>query len=71
MTDLQKWLNKPYGEMTVSEIDTRNFAALAALRAVVELHQPIPEFPGEAPCKDCEWIWPCPTIRRIEKEVLK
>jgi hypothetical protein len=54
--------------------DKRLGPALLALRAVVELHQPIPEFvpePGEvAHCKECEWIWPCPTIRTIEKVVL-
>jgi hypothetical protein len=37
---LEEWLGKPHSEMSVQGIDDRNFAALRALRAVVELHQP-------------------------------
>ena len=69
---LKEWLDRQ-DTCEYDEVDENRL--IAALRAVVELHQPIPEFepePGEvAHCKDCEWIWPCPTIRAIEKEVLK
>ena len=47
-------------------------AAVAALRAVADLHQPrnrvtrsasghLVDTPG--PCTDCDWDWPCPTIQ--------
>ena len=46
--------------------------AVAALRAVADLHQPrnkvtrsasghLVDTPG--PCTDCDWDWPCPTIQ--------
>ena len=49
--------------------------AVAALRAVTDLHQPrgtvtrsasghLVDTPG--PCKDCDWDWPCPTIAAIQ-----
>ena len=49
--------------------------AVAALQAVIELHQPrsavtqsasghLVDTPG--PCKDCDWDWPCPTITTIQ-----
>ena len=50
-------------------------AAVAALRALADLHQPrstvtrsasghLVDTPG--PCKDCDWDWPCPTIAAIQ-----
>ena len=49
--------------------------AVAALRAVSDLHQPrnrvtqsasgyLVDTPG--PCKDCDWDWDCPTIAAIQ-----
>ena len=79
MTDrLKAWLDEPYSEMSVSEIDTRNFEALAALRAVVELHRGQESTYGVGytsqqerivMCVGCDEEWPCETIRTIEKEV--
>lgn len=51
-------------------------AAVAALRAVAELHQPrnrvtqsasghLVDAPG--PCTACDWDWPCPTVTSIEE----
>ena len=39
-----------------------------ALRAVVELHRPYVDHITY--CKDCERIYPCLTIRAIEKELI-
>ena len=51
-------------------------AAVAALRAVADLHQPrstvtrsasghLVDTPG--PCTACDWDWPCPTVTSIEE----
>ena len=46
-----------------------------ALRAVVELHKPGEGYFGDGiVCKACgsqdyEWVYPCPTIQAIEKEL--
>ena len=44
--------------------------AVAALRAVVELHKPTVFInPNEIRCDDCCDEYPCPTIQAIEKEL--
>jgi hypothetical protein len=63
------WLDKPYSEMSLGEIGDRDFNALAALRAVVELHRLTPEMQWGNVCGHCFKDWPCPTIKAIEKEV--
>ena len=47
-----------------------------ALRAVVELHKPMPEYfggnkivCGMCGCPEVEFDYPCPTIQAIEKEL--
>lgn len=59
----------------LKEIDTVEYpwGMLDALRAVVELHTPSP-IPDWVPTKEelmcwCAHIYPCPTIRAIEKEL--
>jgi hypothetical protein len=73
---LKEWLYRPYGEMTIQEIDDRHYDALAALRAVVELHHETEIGEGYSwqttkSCADCGEEYPCETIRAIEKEVLR
>ena len=69
MTDLQKWLDRKQGEWHDETLD--------ALRAVVELHQPAmkKDWPllgnDELLCDACGVAYPCPTIRAIEREVLR
>lgn len=81
--------------MTLSHIEGRNKAAermyhvsypedvhtmIAALRAVIDLHQPFAWSFGQGPVKSCKYCaeiganeeqseWPCPTIKAIAKEV--
>ena len=74
-------LRSEYAWMTKEDADwiawsrTALPQAVAALRAVVELHRPrnkvtrsasghLVDTPG--PCKDCDWDWPCPTIAAIQ-----
>lgn len=74
-------LRHEYAWMTKEDADwiawsrTALPAAVAALRAVADLHQPrstvtrsasghLVDTPG--PCKDCDWDWPCPTIAAIQ-----
>ena len=54
--------------------------ALAAIRAVVELHTPGPYYEAERSdgetvtnrlCRYCKHNWPCPTIRAIEDKAPK
>lgn len=71
MTDrLKEWLAHPPDDPA----DAAN-AALAALRAVVELHAPSVNLRDGLPydyCPECGGVgWPCPTIRAVEKKVLK
>ena len=69
MSDLQKWLDEERAIWTSTERQ-----ALAALRAVVELHKPVLGFGGPGTsedCNHCHVAYPCPTIRAIEKAVLK
>ena len=78
MTDrLKAWLDEPYSEMSVSEIDTRNFEALAALRAVVELHRGQESTFGVGytaqrerivMCEGCDEPWPCLIVRILDGE---
>ena len=63
-----------YDEL-LKEIDTVEYpwGMQDALRAVVELHTPSP-IPDWVPTKEelmcwCAHIYPCPTIRAIEKEL--
>ncbi len=62
-------------EELLKEIDTVEYpwGMQDALRAVVELHTPSP-IPDWVPTKEelmcwCAHIYPCPTIRAIEKEM--
>ena len=44
--------------------------ALYALHSVVELHKPFEiDREGNYNCQECEWGYPCQTIRSIEKEL--
>ena len=38
---------------------------IAALRAVLELHQPVPYAQGPDYCDECEHPAPCPTVKAI------
>jgi hypothetical protein len=54
-------------------IDGDNFTVIHALRAVVELHTPSP-IPDWVPTEEklmcwCAHVYPCPTVRAIEKEL--
>ena len=40
-----------------------------SLRAVVELHKPIIHALPDETCLACQDLYPCPTIRAIEKEL--
>jgi len=70
MTDLEMWLDDEVEEGQASLLK-----ALAALRAVVELHAPSVNLRDGLPyeyCPECGGVgWPCPTIRAVEKEVLR
>jgi hypothetical protein len=70
MTDrLKEWLD------VEGQVGHANWGkALAALRAVVELHSLCMEgdpLRSTGRCRHCDEVYPCPTIRAIEKEVLK
>jgi hypothetical protein len=64
---LRKWLDKPYSEMSLGEIGDRDFNALAALRAVVELALPT-RHPKYHPEYTLAMLH---VLSAIEKEVLK
>lgn len=68
MTDrLKEWLDNHLA-WNDEDVDV----AVAALRAVVELHKPHPLHGWYCiECEDSGAGWPCRTIRAIEKEVLK
>jgi hypothetical protein len=79
MTDLQKWLDVVEGAWHARDLADEKVVPpmLAALRAVVELHEGVYD---KSPCHDqqpgvycigCGDPWPCPTIRAVEKEVLR
>ena len=43
-------------------------AAVAALRAVMGLHAPVPPLSNPDPtpvCRNCDWDYPCPTVKAI------
>jgi hypothetical protein len=43
---------------------------LSALYTVVELHKPFEiDREGNYNCQECEWAYPCQTIKAIEKEL--
>jgi hypothetical protein len=42
---------------------------VSALRAVVELHKPVIHALPDETCLACQDLYPCPTIRVIEKEL--
>ena len=72
---LKEWLDEQDGDDLNGSAGKK---VLEALRAVVELHQRgcVDEQSG-AWCEECNDTegrsldWPCPTIRAIEKEVLR
>ena len=50
--------------------DEPKWKPFAALRAVVELHRPEAQEHGQyEKCWNCNLLYPCPTIRAIEKEL--
>lgn len=63
MTTIEQWVQKrsgTYGQ-TAQE-------ALAALRAVAEMHaeRTVVTQPGPGPmCVECRYVWPCPSIEAI------
>jgi hypothetical protein len=84
MSDLQKWLDEAQGFVPLEDDwatmyerakreEENHRKALAALRAVVELHKKDCDNPDDdCGCRVCGGFgYPCPTIRAIEKEVLK
>jgi hypothetical protein len=77
MTDLQKWLDVVEGAWHARDLADEKVVPpmLAALRAVVELHEPYDKCLAHErtmeSCDECHHKWPCPTIRAIEKEVLR
>ena len=63
----------PHDEL-LAKIDSKDlywFHHRGALRAVVELHKPMKDFPNV--CGECAFeavvLYPCPTIQAIEKEL--
>ena len=44
--------------------------AVHALKSVVELHKPVIHALPDETCWACQDLYPCPTIRAIEKELL-
>lgn len=74
---LGTYISKYYGSKKDVELRSDVIDSLQALRAVVELHNPI-EISGEKLCDACEeWtneganyrVYPCPTIQAIEAEL--
>jgi glutamate dehydrogenase/leucine dehydrogenase len=63
-----------YNEL-LAEIGYNAEKTSKALRAVVELHRPqklyglAPIYSDELFCKQCDVLYPCPTIQAIEKEL--
>ncbi len=49
----------------IAEARTRLPQAVAALRAVVELHRPMRDYGGTA-CAECEQSYPCLTVLEVE-----
>ena len=44
--------------------------SMVALRNVVQLHKPFEiDREGNYNCQECEWEYPCETIKSIEKEL--
>jgi hypothetical protein len=44
--------------------------SIHALRAVVELHKQFEiDREGNYNCQECEWAYPCPTIKAIKNEL--
>ena len=50
----------------VAEARTRFPKAVAALRAVMELHRPCHDAHGWTPCQECEQPWPCQTMQELD-----
>ena len=53
----------------IAESRTRFPQAVAALRAVVELHRPMRDYGGTA-CAECEEPYPCLTVLAVEAALL-
>ena len=70
--DLIATFSKPFRDMPqdkvgLSILATNDFPrALAALKAVLELHCPEPYAQGPDYCAECEHRHPCPTVSAIE-----
>ena len=69
---------KPADAEWIAHARTALPAAVAALRAVTDLHQPrnrvtqsasghLVDTPG--PCTACDWGWPCPTTQAIQAAI--
>ena len=58
-----KWTGKPH--RLVYDLAGDNRGLVAALRAVLDLHEPFGSDPGI--CAGCEDYAPCPTVRAITK----
>jgi hypothetical protein len=73
MTDLQKWLDVVEGAWHARDLADEKVVPpmLAALRAVVELHQGTEPYFNAEVCIACQDTVPCQTLRAIEKEVLR
>ena len=70
---LGTYISKYYGSKKDVELRSDVIDSLQALRAVVGLHKPKDfaidtDFPWVG-CKECERLYPCPTIQTIEKEL--
>jgi hypothetical protein len=73
---LGTYISKYYGSKKDVELRSDVIDSLQALRAVVELHKPDePDFPDEwESCVECSGngyvaMYPCPTVKAIEKEL--
>ena len=53
----------------VSNYKDAGLGSLVALRAAVELHYPVIHALPDETCWACQDLYPCPTIRAIEKEL--
>jgi hypothetical protein len=73
--EVSKYLDKGLvsGNITINAARQHWFQS-NALRAVVELHKPqeitLPNGEWGKSCAECDgWLYPCPTIQEIEKEL--
>jgi hypothetical protein len=74
---LGTYISRYYGSKKDVELRSDVIDSLQALRAVVELHKPVQSYMfEEEACLHCsseedrsEILYPCPTIKAIEKEL--